>query len=76
MTDAEFEKMRKILKSTSSISSLELPALALAALAIIPGFLDEILVGASVVAFISALALGRYRLVKNRTKYKEAIEDF
>lgn len=75
MTDKEFKNMKTLLRVVSSISSLEVPALLVGVLALIPGFLDETLVGISAVALFSAVALGRHRLVRNRKKYLNAIEE-
>ena len=73
MDKNELEKIRSILKYTSSFSSLELPALLVAILALIPGGLDESIVGIAAVGIFSAIALGRRHIIKNRDKYMEAL---
>ncbi|MEW8436623.1 MAG: hypothetical protein AB2689_00555 [Candidatus Thiodiazotropha taylori] len=73
MDKSELEKIRSILKYTSSFSSLELPALLVAALALIPGIFDEALVVIGAIAIFSAIALGRNHIIKNRDKYMEVL---
>ena len=75
MDKNEFEKMRSLIKTMSSISSLEIPALVLGLLALIPGVFDEALVGVSAFALLGAIAFGRHKLVANRTKIMEAIDE-
>ena len=75
MENSELNRIMTLLKVSSSLSSIELPALAFGALALIPGLIDEAMVGVGALAVIIAIACGRHFLVKNRDRYLEALEE-
>lgn len=69
MNKSETEKIAKLLKNASSISQLEIPALLIGALALIPGILDETLLGIGAIAVFAAIAIGRRYLINHREEY-------
>ncbi len=56
----------KLLKSYSSLTALELPAIAVAIMALIPGFLDELSVGIFALVFAGGLKLARHYFIRNK----------
>lgn len=75
MTKEEAEKIVKLLKNTSAVSQLEIPALLIGVLALIPGVFDEALVGVGALAVFAAIAMGRRYLINNRKKYLIGLEE-
>jgi Asp/Glu/hydantoin racemase len=71
----EAERIAKLLKNSSAISQLELPALLVGVLALIPGVADEAIVGIGAIAVFAAIAIGRRYLINHREEYHLGLEN-
>ncbi|MCU8238629.1 hypothetical protein M2G88_21710, partial [Vibrio vulnificus] len=74
MKKQDAKKISSLLKASSAISQFEFPMLVGGVLAVIPGVIDEALVGAGAIAIYATIAIGRRYLIVNRDKYIRTLE--
>lgn len=74
MNTSDVSKMVRLLRTTSSISNLEMPALLVAVLALIPGVFDEAFVGVTAVVLFAIIACGRRYLINHRNEFQLNLE--
>jgi flagellar biosynthesis component FlhA len=73
--DLDTQVLSKLIKLAAGISNIELPALLLGALAVLPGLIDESFAGVGVLALYSVVALARGAIRSRREKLIERFQE-
>jgi len=74
INEVEIKKLSKLLNTTSKVSNIELPALLLGVMSIIPGFLDEAFLGIGAMAVYGVVAFLRHYLKSHRKEIIDRLE--